>query len=176
MRRVADPRPKLGSVPIESIRIDALSRDDIPAILKGLQLIWCDADKREEVFALLETHVRPGTDRSVGRPGMDLWRILVLGVLKQGLGCDFDRLQELANQHRTVREMLGHGDDGLDGFRYGRRLIMSNVSLLSPSLLREVNRLVFATGHAVAKKSLAHRWPRGVTRSWWRPACIGRPT
>ena len=51
MRRVADPRPKLGSVPIESIRIDALSRDDIPAILKGLQLIWCDADKREEVFA-----------------------------------------------------------------------------------------------------------------------------
>ena len=153
MRRVADPRPKLGSVPIESIRIDALSRDDIPAILKGLQLIWCDADKREEVFALLETHVRPGTDRSVGRPGMDLWRILVLGVLKQGLGCDFDRLQELANQHRTVREMLGHGDDGLDGFRYGRRLIMSNVSLLSPSLLREVNRLVVATGHAVAKKA-----------------------
>ena len=69
MRRVADPRPKLGSVPIESIRIDALSRDDIPAILKGLQLIWCDADKREEVFALLETHVRPGTDRSVDGPG-----------------------------------------------------------------------------------------------------------
>ena len=31
-----------------------------------------------------------------------MWRILVLGVLKQGLGCDFDRLHNLANHHETV--------------------------------------------------------------------------
>ena len=58
------------------------------------------------LFSLLEEHIGPGTDRHVGR-GMALWRILVMGVLKQGLGCDFDRVQELANQHRTVREFLG---------------------------------------------------------------------
>ena len=34
----------------------------------------------------------------------------VLGVLKQGLGCDFDRLHNLANHHETVRAMLGHSE------------------------------------------------------------------
>jgi len=48
---------------------------------------------------------------------MEMWRILVLAVLKQGLGCDFDRLQELANQHGAVRDMLGHGAKGLDDER-----------------------------------------------------------
>lgn len=37
---------------------------------------------------------------------MDVWRVVALGVLKQGLGCDYDRLQEFANHHGTVRQML----------------------------------------------------------------------
>lgn len=44
------------------------------------------------------------------RLGNDLWRVLVLAILKQGLGCDYDRLQELANRRQTVREMLGYSD------------------------------------------------------------------
>ena len=44
---------------------------------------------------------------------MTFWAILVLGVLKDGLGCDYDRLRELANEHMTLRQMLPHplGDD-----------------------------------------------------------------
>ena len=42
-----------------------------------------------------------------GRPGMDLWRVLVVAVLQHGLNCDYDRLQELANRPQTVREMWG---------------------------------------------------------------------
>ena len=34
---------------------------------------------------------------------MDLWQVLVLGVLKQGLGCDFGRIHELTNHHDTIR-------------------------------------------------------------------------
>ena len=49
------------------------------------------------LFVLLDEHILPEADRTVGRPGMDLWQILVLGVLKQGLGCDFDRLHDLTN-------------------------------------------------------------------------------
>ena len=191
MRQVVDLHPRFGSVPIEGIEIDPLSRDDVPAILKGLQLIWCNEGTRQELFALLEAHFRPGVDRGVGRPGMDIWRIVVLAVLKQGLGCDFDRLHELANQHRTVREMLGHGDNAFDDFRYGRRLIMDNVALLSPELLREINRLVVGTGHAVSKKKpggrLAARcdsfvvetnvhWPTDVNLLWDAVRCLVRET
>ena len=41
---------------------------------------------------------------------MDLWRIFVLGVLKQGLGCDFDRLMHHANENKLVRKFLGYAD------------------------------------------------------------------
>jgi hypothetical protein len=44
-----------------------------------------------------------------GRPGMDQWSILVLGTLRLGLNSDYDRILELANQHNTLREILGLG-------------------------------------------------------------------
>ena len=110
MREVHRRQFEFGQVPVEKIWIDPKSRDDIPAVLKGLQHIWSDEELRARLFALLDEHVLPETDREVGRPGMALWRILVLGVLKQGLGCDFDRLHDLANHHETVRAFLGHGD------------------------------------------------------------------
>ena len=151
MRRVQYRQMRFGQVAIGDIRLDPKSRDDIPAVLKGLQ--YLHTDKREELFGLLEAHIRPGTDRKVGRPGMDLWRILVLGVLKQGLGCDFDRLQDLANHHRLVRAMLAHGDSA-DESRYGFQTVVDNVSLPAPELLPAVGRLVVDGGHAVAGKKL----------------------
>ena len=149
MREVQKRQFQFGQVAIEDIWLDPKSRDDIPAVLKGLQHLH--KERREELFSLLERHIRPGTDRKVGRPGMDLWRILVLGVLKQGLGCDFDRLHDLANNHRTVRAMLAHGDFA-DGSRYEMQTLIDNVSLLTPELLSAVGQLVVASGHAVAGK------------------------
>ena len=149
MRKVQYRQMQFGQVAIEDIWLDPKSRDDIPAVLRGLQ--YLHAQKREELFGLLEAHIRPGTDRAVGRPGMDLWRILVLGVLKQGLGCDFDRLHDLANNHRTVRAMLAHGDFA-DETRYEFQTVVDNVSLLTPELLSAVGRLAVEGGHAVAGK------------------------
>ena len=74
-----------------------------------------------------------------------------MGVLKQGLGCDFDRLHELVNQHRTVREFLGHGAFS-QGDTYELQTIIDNVYLLTPELLSEIGRLVVESGHAVARK------------------------
>jgi hypothetical protein len=41
---------------------------------------------------------------------MSQWRILVLGTLRLGLNADYDRVQELANQHRLVLQMRRHSD------------------------------------------------------------------
>ena len=120
-------------------------------MLKGLQHIWCDEALRARLFVLLDEHILPEADRTVGRPGMDLWQILVLGVLKQGLGCDFDRLHDLTNHHQTIRAFLGHGDFD-DKTRYEYQTVVDNVSLLTPELLSAVGRLVVESGHKVAKK------------------------
>ena len=191
MREVHRSQFQLGQVPIEKIWINPKSRDDIPAVLKGLQHIWSDEELRARLLALLDEHILPEADRTVGRPGMDLWQILVLGVLKQGLGCDFDRLHDLTNHHGTIREFLGHGDSD-DKTRYEYQTVVDNVSLLTPELLSAVGRLVVESGHKVAKKSLGEplrgrcdsfvvetdvtSYPTDVSLLWDATRCLLRET
>ena len=151
MRQTRKSQLALGEARIEDIKLDHKSRDDIPAVLLGLQHLYSHKQTRDKLFSLLEEHILPGTNRNVGRPGMELWRVVVMGVLKQGLGCDFDRLHELVNQHRTVREFLGHGAFS-QGDTYELQTIIDNVYLLTPELLSEIGRLVVESGHAVARK------------------------
>lgn len=151
MRVVKHPQGILGETTIADIHIDARSRDDIPAVLKGLQYIYITKDVREKVFATLEQTLTPSVNRDTGRPGMELWQIFVLATLKLGLNCDFDRLQELANEHNTLRKMLGHSD-WEDTTVYKLQTIIDNVSKLSPSVLANINQVVVEAGHVVAKK------------------------
>ena len=190
MREVHRSQFQLGQVPVEKVWINPKSRDDIPAVLKGLQHIWCDEALRARLFVLLDEHILPEADRTVGRPGMDLWQILVLGVLKQGLGCDFDRLHDLTNHHQTIRAFLGHGDFD-DKTRYEYQTVVDNVSLLTPELLSAVGRLVVESGHKVAKKKLGEplrgrcdsfvvetdvHYPTDVSLLWDAVRCLLRET
>ena len=142
---------ELGSVAIEDIEIDTKSRDDTPAILLGLQAIYVDPSTRERLFALLRERVAPKVSHATGRPGMPLWNIAVLGVLKTGLDCDWDRLEWMANKDLGVREMLGIGLFD-EGYKFERQTLIDNVGLLTPELLREINALVVEMGHEVARK------------------------
>jgi len=122
MRKVIEPQMQLGEEAIGAIRLDPKSRDDIPQLLQGLQHLYITPEVRERVFVILEEVLpeRKGegegegesdkADPNTGRPGMSQWTILVLGVLRLGLNADYDRIQELANQHSTLRQMLGHSD------------------------------------------------------------------
>ena len=153
MRKVISERSFLGSTDIGAIELDADSRDDIPALLIGIQAIYLDEATRTKLFRLLDAHVLPGRRRTTGRPGMDLWRILVMGVLKQGLRCDFDRLREIVNRHADVQAFLGH-DVWFDPCRYKLQTIRDNVSLLTPELLGKISDLVAAAGHGILGKKL----------------------
>lgn len=141
----------LGQTRIEDVKISVKSRDDIPALLIGLQGIYRDEGSRERVFELLKTHVAPHVAHDMGRPGMDLWPILVLGVLKVGLDCDWDRVELLANEMPLVRAMMGLGtlDEGVE---FERQTVIDNVSLLTPQLLKEVSDMVARKGGALARK------------------------
>ena len=136
--------------PIGEIKMNVKSRDDIPALLLGSQHLYVSSC-REECEALLGCHVTADRDPENGRPGMTLWRVLVMAVLKQGLHCDYDRLGELVNHHQVVRKMLQHGF--LDDWTYSVRTLQDNVSLVTPVLLQELSALLVREGHAVAEKS-----------------------
>ncbi len=132
---------------------------------------WADDALRARLFAILETHILPGTDRSQGRPGMDLWRILVMGVIKQGLDCDYDRLCELAGEHKTLRAFLGHGDDAWDDARYEDQTVVDTIAHLTPVCLAAVSRAGGGgrpPGQQIRspEKSLARRWSGALIPSW----------
>ena len=149
MRQVETTQCELGGAFISDIVISPKSRDDIPALLIGLQHLYMNGKARGKVFALLDAQVSPKARRDTGRPGMALWRILVLAVLRQGLNCDYDRITELANQHGTLRQMLGHG---LFEHTYERQTVVDNVRLLSPELLAKISQVLVETGHEVVRK------------------------
>ena len=70
MRIVKPPQAQFGQVDIAEIKFDARSRDDIPALLKGLQHIYANEETRNKMFALLENALDSQANPTVGRPGM----------------------------------------------------------------------------------------------------------
>lgn len=159
MRHVIDPQLKLGEQTIRDIQLDPKSRDDIPHILQGLQHLYLNPELRDPIFALLAgvlpDRVGEGNTGKAaannGRPGMSQWKILVLGVLRLGLNADYDRIQELANQHNTLRQMLGHSD-WADDTRYELQTLKDNLRLITPEILDQINQIVVAAGHKALKK------------------------
>ena len=144
MRKPGRFEAMLGRTRIEDIQIDVKSRDDIPAILLGLQELYLNESLRTAIFELLEERFGEDCNLGVGRPGMELWTILVLAVLKQGLGCDFDRLREHANTHVVLRQLLGHSE--FDPLQYSYDQILRNISLLGEDMLRAISERVVRHG------------------------------
>lgn len=163
-RLVQNPQMQMGEVDISQIRFLPKCRDDIPQILRGLQYIYINLPIREKLFALLEEHITPHVDKKNGRPGMPLWKIFVMGVLRLDLNCDYDRLHYIVNYDLLIRQMLGHGIFDQDT-RYQMQTIKDNVSLLTPKLLDKINQVIVDAGHVLLKKKETNRCVVGATRS-----------
>jgi IS5 family transposase len=150
MRVVQNVQMEIGEVDVSKVKFDLKSRDDIPKILRGLQHLYVNLELRTKLFELLQAEVLPKTDKGNGRPGMTLWRIFVCGVIRLDLNIDYDRLHELVNQHKRLREMLGHGVHDEEGYHY--QTLKDNVGLLTVELLDKINQMVVNAGHVVVKK------------------------
>jgi len=146
MRKVIQPQKKLGQADIANIKINLKCRDEMPKVLLGLQHIYCNLEVREKIFKTLEELIPKGISPDSGRPGMELWKILVLGCVKLNCNWDYDKLHDIANNHKTLREMLGHGIMD-EGYQYNLQTLKDNVSLFTPEILEQLNRIVVGCGH-----------------------------
>lgn len=66
---------------------------------------------RGQSLGFLEKVIAQDADTNTGCPGMTLWQILVLGILRLGANKNFDSVHELPNQHITLRQLILHGRD-----------------------------------------------------------------
>lgn len=85
-----------------------------------------------------------------------------MGVLRLSLNCDYDRLHELVNNHRTLRQILGHGIAD-DGNLHNLQTLKDNVALLTPEMLDQVNQVIVKAGHELIKK----KHPKTVRPQQW---------
>lgn len=146
MRHTLNPQRNLGVPSISEISLDCDSRDDIPKILKGLQRLHEDEERVEAVLNLLAQDFGKQASLETGAKGMDLWVVLVLSVLRLGLNCDYDRITELANEHGTLRQMLGHGPFDM-AQRYKLRTVNDNLSRVSAGTLQWINWIIVGLAH-----------------------------
>lgn len=171
MRIVKNTQMQFGEVDISEIKFNPKSRDDIPQILRGLQFIYMNTTTREEIFNILEKNISPKINKNNGRPGMELWKIFVMGVLRLDLNIDYDRLHHAVNYDSLVRQMLGHGIFDQEG-NYQMQTIKDNVSLLTPELLDEINQVIVKAGHILLKKKKANRCVGGAIHLWLKQMYI----
>jgi hypothetical protein len=117
----------------------------------GLQEIYCNRKVRDAVFTALRDLIPEGVDANNGRRGMDLWKILVLGTLRLSCNWDYDKLMDIANNHKTLRLMLGHSSI-LDDYHYPLQTLRDNLTLFTPEVLDRINQLVLQHGYQIVGK------------------------
>lgn len=151
---------ELGQTPIELVILPSQSRDELPPILAGLQWIFKTPELNEAIFKLLEEKV-VGDKQDTGRPGMDLWHILVLGVVRLGLNCDYDRLEHMVNFDGLVRKMMGLPAFGTDEESFHHKTISDNICHIDEVLLKKINAIVVqhGLGHFTKKNAAANLGP-----------------
>lgn len=152
MRKRFEQQLSLGIVPIGEVKLDDRSRHQLPPLLKSLQYVFVTPDLNHKVFALLEARIVKGKKKT-GRLGMSLWEILVLSLARVNLNIDYDFLLDLANNHESLRGILGvHPSDFTRGKQYKDQTLRDNVSLLDEEVLREINDLIVGEAHGLIKK------------------------
>jgi|TARA_B110000908_G_C10161852_1_gene406432 IS5 family transposase len=149
MRKRFEVQLALGAVPIEKLDFPT-TREVTSAIMKSLQWIFITPEVNQGIFELLETAITP-KQKKLGRKGMDLWTILVLGVFRLGRNFSYDELHDMANNHTQIKQLLGatHLDTEL---KFSLTALKENIPLLTEDLLAQINHIV--ASHGVTARNL----------------------
>ena len=154
MRQRFEQQMNLRTVAIADVKFPLKSRDELPAVLIALQYIFVTPELNARVFSLLEKKICSGKKKT-GRKGMDLWHILVLAVVRQACGTNWDTLETWSNHHELVRRVMGvHATAFIEEekIEFSYQTILDNVSLIDEGLLLDINLLVIEAGHKLVKK------------------------
>ena len=110
MRKRISKQTRFDCTTVENVQLNLNCRDEIIPVLRGLQHIYCDPILRNQILNLVAEAVNRETRKDRGREGLDYWQILVLASVRLGCNLDYDKLQDLAEQHRALRHIMGIGD------------------------------------------------------------------
>ena len=85
---------------------------------------------------------------------MDLWQILVLGVVRLAQSLNYDRLHHVANYDSLVRQLLGQPAFDIT-LQFKLSTLKENVALLSEELFEAINAVIARHRN---RKIITHRF------------------
>jgi IS5 family transposase len=146
MRKPFSDQQRLDCNSITGVKLNLNCRDEIVPILVALQHIYAKPKVRDAILKLIEQDVNGDSRQDIGREGFDYWQILVLAAVRLGCNLNYDKLQDLAEQHRALRHMMGIGDwDNETSFNWRR--IRDTVTLIKPETIGKISELIVGEGH-----------------------------
>jgi len=146
MRKAFSDQRRFDCRGVLGVQLNFNCRDEIVPVLRTLQQIYGRPELRDQILELIAQDVNRDARDDVGRVGMDYWQILVLASVRLGCNLDYDKLQDLAEQHRALRDVMGIGDWSEES-DFGWRRIRDNLCLLQPATVEKISHLVVAEGH-----------------------------
>jgi transposase, IS5 family len=156
MRKAFDRQRRLDCPSVSKVSLNLNCRNETIPILRALQHIYSTPKVRDAILGAIARDVNGKSNATRGRPGMSYWEILVLAGARLGCGYDYDELQDLAENHRALRQVMGIGDwesEEQDKERFGWRRIESNVNLLRPETIEQINQAIIQEGHRLEPKA-----------------------
>ena len=148
MRKSYEPQYRFGMTPIAELELNLNCRDEIIPVLVALRHVYLDNSLRNHLTKLVAFDVNGNSRRDTGRPGFDDWQVLTLAVIRMSCDLDYDKLQDLAENHLSLRTMLGVDGWGQDvSFDYRR--IRNSLTALKPETIDEINQVIVRYGQGL---------------------------
>lgn len=153
--RLACPERRLDCLPVPEVQLNLNCRDELIPILRSLQHVYGDDSLRHQLLGLVGKDVNQRTSRKHGRRGMSYWEITVLAAVRLGCNLNYDKLQDLAENHWRLRQIMGIGDWQEEEVDFDWRKIEDNVLKLRPETLKKINELIVRAGHELEPEAMA---------------------
>jgi hypothetical protein len=141
MRKPFSEQTRFDCQSISHVQLNLNCRDEIVPILEGLRYIYSQPRLRGEILELIAQDVNEDSRNDCGREGLDYWEIAVLAAVRLGCNLDYDKLQDLAEQHRALRHIMGIGD-WQENNDFRARRIRDNLSLLKPETIEAISHCI----------------------------------
>jgi hypothetical protein len=153
MRRGFSDQTRLDCQTIPGVQLNLNCRDEIIPILAGLQYIYSQPQLRTEILNLVAQDVNEDSRSDTGREGLDYWHITVLAAVRLGCNLDYDKLQDLAEQHRALRQIMGIGDwqERLD---FNARRIGDNIRLLKTQTVEAISHRIVDEAYRIVPEAV----------------------
>jgi IS5 family transposase len=146
MRKPFSSQTRFDCQSVLEVQLNLNCRDEIIPVLYGLQHVYSQSQLRDEILDLVAQDVNEQSRNDCGREGLDYWHITVLAAARLGCNLDYDKLQDLAEQHRALRHIMGIGD-WQDNVDFNWRRIRDNICLLKPGTVEAISHCIVAEAY-----------------------------